>query len=188
MNEVQFARVPGLELFCEASSEGQIFSVARLITKKNGVTYNVQRKLLSQKTNRSGYKAVAFWVDGKRKMFLVHRLVLMAFVPQEGARSQVNHKNGIRSDNRIENLEWCTQSENSLHAFRVLNARRGSLGRLGRLHPRSMRVIGTHTKTGNTVLFDGLMEAQRSGFLACCISECINGTQKTHREMIWQKA
>lgn len=178
--------VPGLEGICEATAGGMIFSAARGIQRKNGSTYSVKRRLLSQKTTASGYKSVAFWIDGKRKMFLVHRLVMLAFVEADSIRHLVNHKNGVRHDNRLENLEWCTKSENSTHAFRVLGRAHGMSGRLGDLHSASLPIRGIDQRTGDVKDFAGLMDAQRQGYRASCISECLHGTQKTHRGMRWE--
>ena len=59
--------------------------------------------------------------DGKRKLMKVHRLIAFAFIDNPHNKPHINHINGIRNDNSIENLEWCTQSENMLHAFKIGN-------------------------------------------------------------------
>lgn len=67
----------------------------------------------------SGYEAVSLWKSGKQKNFRVNRLVAMAYVPNPNNVTQVNHKNGKKRDNRASNLEWCTHSENVIHALKT---------------------------------------------------------------------
>ena len=82
-------------------------------------------KEIRQNTDKDGYKYVRLTVDGKKYKKFVHRLVLSAFIPNPLNKPQVNHKNGIRNDNRLENLEWVTAQENCLHAYRC-NGRKTS--------------------------------------------------------------
>lgn len=63
---------------------------------------------------------------GQRKLF-VHRLVAKAFIPNPDNKPMVNHKNGIKNDNRVVNLEWCTHSENMQHAIKT-GRKRGLAG------------------------------------------------------------
>ena len=67
----------------------------------------------------NGYLRVCLWEDNKGKIFSVHRLVAQAFIPNPELKREVNHINGIKTDNRVENLEWCTRSENARHAFDI---------------------------------------------------------------------
>lgn len=67
-----------------------------------------------------GYLTVCLCKENKRKFVSVHRLVATAFIPNLERKPEVNHINGDKSDNRVENLEWATRSENELHAYRVL--------------------------------------------------------------------
>lgn len=68
----------------------------------------------------NGYLLVSLTVEKRiYRHFLTHRLVAQTFIPNPDGKSDVNHKNGIKTDNRVENLEWCTRSENLQHAVNI---------------------------------------------------------------------
>lgn len=69
------------------------------------------------KIDKYGYCTTSLHKDGKRYYFFVHRLVATAFIANPSGKSEINHKNGIKTDNRIENLEWVTDKENKRHAI-----------------------------------------------------------------------
>lgn len=66
------------------------------------------------------YLRIDLWKNWECKNMTIHRLVAQAFIPNPQNKPDVNHKDGNRENNRVDNLEWVTKSENTLHAFRVL--------------------------------------------------------------------
>lgn len=73
-------------------------------------------KVLNPSIRPDGYKSVLLSRDGKKMSIRVHQLVAQYFLEKEDDKTDINHKNGIKHDNRAENLEWCTKKENMQHA------------------------------------------------------------------------
>lgn len=97
---------------------------------ESGLLYSVRKKrFLKPQNNGLGYLSVSITkFYGGSKYYYVHRLVAMQFLPNPNGYTDVNHKNGIKSDNRVENLEWCSHSDNMKHSYSVLGRIRDSSG------------------------------------------------------------
>lgn len=106
INELNWQFIPGYEDLYKISIGGQIFS-----QKSN--------RLLTPSPDKDGYLRVTLFKSGSRLTLKVHRLVSIAFISNPQNKPQVNHKNGIKTDNRIENLEWCDTLYNTRHAIKL---------------------------------------------------------------------
>lgn len=115
--------VQGFEAFYEVSNLGDVRTKYREYRAKTigGVMQNrrVQSKMKTKNLGSQGYYTVALVVKNKTYNTLLHRIIAFAFVDNTNPLKYkvINHKNGIKTDNRVENLEWCTSSINNLHAL-----------------------------------------------------------------------
>ena len=111
----------------QISNYGNVKSLPKERRNRRGV-YIQKEKLLSLTNTSTGYKKVELVKDGKRKGFKVHRLVAQAFIPNPDEKPQVNHIDGDKTNNYVDNLEWATASENSIHAYNTgLNSNKKEL-------------------------------------------------------------
>jgi hypothetical protein len=106
-------------------------------------------KLLALNKNNHGYSQVALCKDGKSKSKKVHRLVAEAFFINYGDKPQVNHIDGDRLNNHVNNLEWCTSKENIVHGFEKLNSKRacGVRQHLAKLNDETIKEIRKSSKS-----------------------------------------
>jgi hypothetical protein len=115
----EWVDINGFEGFYKINQKGDIKSLERLVKSRSGKRIVSERIMKISKSH--GYDIVMMQVNGKKKTSRVHRLLAEAFIPKIKGKDYINHKNGIKDDNRIENLEWCNISENVKHAYSLGN-------------------------------------------------------------------
>ena len=161
--------IEGYEGLYQVSDQGRVKSLERKGRKSE--------RILKPSFNGFGYLLVSLCAGGKRKMYTVHRLVCKAFHENQDNKSDVNHINEDKTDNRACNLEWSTRKENLNHGSRNERAAKA----------RS-KPVGQYTRYGDLVkVWPSTQEAERqAGFNHGNISEVANGNRKTAHGYVWK--
>lgn len=146
------------------------------VDEEGKVKNDITNKELSPRIQQ-GYKHVTIYINKKPKSCRVHRLVATAFIPNLENKPYVNHLNGIRSDNRVENLEWATPSENTQHAVDT-----------GLFKPTREKQVVQYSLNGNKIAtYRSISEAARKTNSSVeKIVGCCQFVRKTHNEFQWR--
>jgi hypothetical protein len=110
--------IPNYEGMYQVSNLGNFKSCDRIVTF-NKVKALKKGRTLKLRESKDGYLYTVFSVNSERKTIKPHRIVACVFIPNSENKPCVNHINGIKNDNRVENLEWVTYSENTIHAVKI---------------------------------------------------------------------
>lgn len=162
-----------------------VFGLKNYLAGEDGYIYSQKVSglfRLKPHLNVYGY----YMVSIRRHTYLVHRLIAKAFCPTSDEKQEVNHKNGIKTDNRPINLEWCSRLENIRHSFRVLGRRSSMLGRRGVKSPYSKPIL--QLKDNKVIAkFYGTREAERiTGIKHQNIQSCLKGRYKHSGGFVWK--
>lgn len=123
--------IAGYEGLYQVSNYGRIKSLERLEKTVGIVKQRRRGERMLKETNVYGYRNVCLANNGYKRTVRVHRIVAKTFIPNPDRKLEVNHIDGNKANNRVDNLEWCTRKENSLHSVRVL----GNKPKIGQLKP-----------------------------------------------------
>lgn len=136
----------------------------------------VKERLLSKVVGHSGYIEYQVTYNKKHRSEKAHRLVAEAFIPNPEGKPFINHINGIKTDNRVENLEWCTNQENILHAYHH------------RLIERCKR-IAQYDLEGNLIkIWETSGDIERAGIATKShIWEACHGKRSQHHGYVWKQ-
>lgn len=160
------------------------------IINQDGVILRVSRNDFITTNYLKTYPRVNLVFDGKRVTRAIHRLLAETFIQRVEGKDFVNHKNGDKQDFSLENLEWCTRSENMLHSIHVLGNPKppNPKGKTGKLCKLSKPVVATCGLTGTVLIFESARDAVRvSGgkFHTYGIAQSIKGDYGNHRGYYW---
>lgn len=172
---IEWRPIEGYEGLYEVSNKGRVRSL--------NYRHTGEAKILRLCKNKDGYLCVHLSKNGTRYAKQVHRLVASAFIPNIGDKPQVNHIDGDKTNNKVDNLEWVTGKENMQHAWNTGlskmtedRKKKVSEANKGSKHPQAKRVICVTTGE----IFNYIREAERKYNIAHqSISDCCRGKRKT---------
>lgn len=160
--------IKGYEGLYEISNWGRVKSLNYRRSGKLG--------LLKPKVDKDGYLVVCFCKDGKRKYFFVHRLVAEVFLENPDNLPCVNHKDENKTNNSVDNLEWCTHEYNINYGSH--NERKAKT---------QSKPVLQFTLSGDLIReWVSMAECTRNGFRQSAVCRCCRGELKTHKGYIWR--
>ena len=144
----EWKNIKGYEGLYQVSNLGNVKSVDRII-KRSTSEMKLKSKNMSQYIGNSGYPMISLCTNGQCKRHLVHRIVATAFLPNPLNKAYVNHIDGNKQNSNLENLEWSTPTENSIHAHNhgLANVGKGEKHRSAKLTVDKVKYIRESSKT-----------------------------------------
>ena len=169
MKKEYWKPVVGYEGLYEVSNWGRVKSI------KFGKEIILKQKI------KGGYYYVCLYKNGIVKTYLVHRLVAQAFLPNPDNLPQVNHKDENKTNNSVDNLEWCDAKYN--RNYGTINERLSK----SLINGKCSKIVIQYNLDGTFVReWPSTMECERNGYNNTCISKCCLGKRKTYRGFIWR--
>lgn len=170
--------IKGYEGLYQVSNLGNVKSLNIIIFDKLGRKHIKKSKILKQRMDKYGYKYVQLHKNGNTKHKLVHRLVAENFILNTNNLLQVNHKNEIKTDNNVENLEWCTNKYNLNYGNRNK--------KISKIKSKKIRQLD---KKGNLIKIwiNSLEASKKLNINSGNIRSCCRGMLKTAGGYKWER-
>jgi hypothetical protein len=164
-------------IYC-VSNLGRIASLGRYKSAKNNGFAWIEPRILKEKTTRLGYKEVSLSRNGTTKRFFVHRLVALSFIPNPLGLPQIDHIDGVKSNNKVSNLRWCTAKGNMQNPITKQVVKHTHFGHTP---------IPVVSLNGNTIVkkYSSATDATKDGFKRDSICSVCTGRRKTHKGYSW---
>ena len=183
--------IPGWEGYYQVSNMGRAKSVARINIHKDGSTHLIKERIRKQTCSGPGRKYLGFssYKEGAPRRIYLHKAVASAFIPNPLNKPCVDHIDTNTFDNRVENLRWCTYSENLKNP---ITSQRMSLSKSGsncyfygkkRLHSRPLLCIHPD---GTEEIFNSIYDAGLAGHCTRSINYCVSGVYTHHHGCKWK--
>lgn len=171
LNTEYWKPVIGYEGYYEVSSLGRIRSIERR---------NSRGEILKPFLNKTGYLSISLSKDGTAKTHRLHKLIAMAFLSNLENFPCVNHKNEVKSDNRVENLEWCSIRYNTLYGC--------GISKMIKTRLKNTKPIFAYSENRNVVFrFVNMTDVTLHGFHRGKVWECITGKRRKYRNLYWRR-
>lgn len=185
MAEEIWKDIKGYEGLYQVSNLGRVKSLDRVIIKNNGFTIHIKEKILQNSIDRKGYPIIGLCKMGKCKTKPIHRLVADAFIPNPENKPEIDHIDTDPTNNRVENLRWCTRQENCNNPLtikhqkisqkgkklsddtkkKISEANKGRKcyweGKIGKEHPKAKHIIQFTPKGELVRKWDCITDAER---------------------------
>ena len=152
MNEI-WKDISGYAGIYQISSLGRVKSLSRISNNRT-----LSEKLLTPSLSNSGYACICLSNNKYKKYSFIHRIIAQSFIPNPMGKKQVNHIDGVKANNSIDNLEWATNSENQKHAYKNNLNRISELQKKRTSEAKSSSVIDTESN----IIYSSIREALKT--------------------------